>query len=102
MATIQVIGPDEMLSRWQQALPDAVIETFNEELVRLFNGTSASLREKHLLSLLDKKGVNSKNVVEQRWLKQASELYKERGWNVVVRDCGGEDNYDIHYQFSLR
>jgi sugar/nucleoside kinase (ribokinase family) len=101
MATIQVIGPDEMLSHWQQALPDAVIETFNEELVRLFNGIDASLREKHLLSLLDNKGVSSKNVQEQRWLKQAAELYKERGWKVVVRDCGRENNYDIHYQFAL-
>ena len=101
MATIQVIGPDEMLLRWQQALPDAVIETFNEELVRLFNGTNASLREKTLLSLLDKKGVSNRNVQEQRWLKQASELYKERGWKVVVRDCVGDDNYDIHYQFAL-
>lgn len=101
MATVQVISPDEMLSRWQQALPDAVVETFNEELVRLFNGKTASIREKNLLAILEKKSVQSKNVLEQRWLKQASELYKERGWKVVERDCGGEDSYDIHYQFAL-
>lgn len=101
MATVQVIGPEEMVSRWQQALPDIVIEAFNEELAKLFNGKTASVREKNLLANIVAKGIDAKVVSEQQWLKQTAELYKTRGWKVSERDCGGDYNYDIYYNFAL-
>lgn len=101
MATVQVIGPDEMVSRWQQALPDIVVEVFNDELAKQFNGKTASVREKSLLTAIAEKGLTLRTISEQRWLKQTAELYKARGWKVVERDCGGDDNYDIYYNFAL-
>ena len=101
MATVQVIGPEEMLSHWQKALPDAVVETFNEELARLFDGKSASLREKDLLAILKKKHPQIGDVQERGWLRQASELYKERGWKMTLRDCGDDYTNDFYYLFAL-
>lgn len=101
MATVLVIGPEEMVSRWQQALPEVVIEMFNEELAKQFNGKTASVREKNLLASIATKGVDARTVSEQRWLEQTSELYKARSWKVTKQDCGGENNYDYYYNFAL-
>lgn len=101
MATAMVLGPEEMITRWQQALPDAVIEAFNEELTKRFDGKSASIREKNLVDAIAAKGIESKVMTEQRWLKQTVELYKERGWKVAERDCGDDYSYDIYYNFSV-
>ena len=101
MATTLVISPEEMVSRWQQALPDIVVEVFNEELAKQFNGKTASVREKNLLTSIETKAIGTRTVTEQHWLTQTVELYKARGWKVTKQDCGGEYNYDIYYNFAV-
>ena len=101
MATVQVIGPDEMVSRWQQALPDIVVEMFNDELAKQFNGKTASVREKNLIASIAAKGLDARTVSEQRWIRQTAELYKARGWKVSERDCGGDYSYDIYFNFAV-
>jgi hypothetical protein len=101
VANVQVIAPEEMVKAWQQALPDEVVETFNEMLMKQFNGKTASIPEQVLLFELEKKNVSSRTVLEQRWLTQTMELYKERGWKVVYKDYGGSDEYVMCFDFSL-
>ncbi len=102
MAEIQVLGPEEMIKHWEQALPDAVVETFNQLLAKQFNGTEAYIKEKDLLTALCDKGVTVKDVTEQRWLFQTKQLYQERGWKVAFTSPGYDDNFDSYFRFTLK
>ena len=102
MAQVKVLGPDEMIKHWEQALPDAVVETFNELLAKKFNGTSAMVTEKELLSSLLEKGMQAKVVNEQRWLSQTKELYQTRGWKIYFKSPGWDDNFDSYFHFSIK
>jgi uncharacterized protein YeaO (DUF488 family) len=90
-----------MFSHWQKALPDAVVEAFNEELARLFNGKSASICEKILANKIEEKGIKKNDLYAQNWLQQVVELYKERGWKVAKQDHGDDSSYNYYYHFSM-
>jgi len=102
MAQATVLGPNEMITQWQQALPDAVIETFNELLAKHFNGKTASIKEKELLDALEAKELSTKEVTDQRWLFQTQELYKEKGWKVLYRSPNWEQDFNPYFQFDLK
>lgn len=102
MATVSVLGPNEMIEQWQMALPNEVIEAFNEMLVRHFNGTTAKILEKDLLAEIKKKGIPQHQVREQQWLKQTQELYKEQGWKVAHKTPGWDDDFHSYFYFELK
>lgn len=102
MADVKVLGPTEMIEHWKQALPDAVVETFNELLAKQFNGTSATIKHKDLLSALCAKGVDTKIVSEQNWLFQTKQLYQDCGWKVKYDSPGWDDNFDSYFQFTIK
>jgi hypothetical protein len=102
MSKAKVLGPDEMIKCWEQALPDTVVETFNELLAKKFDGTSATIKHKELLSALNLKGVETKVVTEQNWLFQTKELYQIAGWKVVFQSPGWDDNFDSYFHFKLK
>lgn len=102
MSTVQVLSPDEMVKHWQQALPDAVVETFNELLAKQFNGKTAKILEEDLLSAIKKKGLAIHEVREQNWLSQTRELYTEKGWKVSFNSPGWDDNFKSYFYFEIK
>ncbi len=102
MATVQVLGPDEVVARWQQALPDAVIETFNELLIQKFNGQSAIIYQDDLMKVLVNKGLKAQDVYDQRWLDQAEQCFKDQGWKVTYSSPDWDESFRSHFHFTLK
>lgn len=102
MADVTVIGPEDMVKQWQQALPDEVVETFNDLLAQNFDGRFAIVREDDLLAALKEKGLNAKEVQEQRWLHQTYQLYKEAGWKADHRTPGWDDSFKPYFRFDIK
>lgn len=102
MATVTVLSPNEMIEQWQLALPDEVIEAFNEMLIKHFNGADAKILEKDLLAAVKKKGVSQQQVEDQRWLQQTRQLYEEQGWKVDHKTPGWDDDFDSYFYFQVK
>lgn len=102
MADVTVIGPEDMVKQWQQALPHKVVETFNEQLAQNFDGRFAIVREEDLLTGLKEKGFAQKEVNEQRWLHQTHQLYREAGWKTEYRSPGWDDNFKAYFRFEVK
>ncbi len=102
MAATLAFSPDEVVTRWQQALPDAVIETFNELLIQKFNGQSAMIHQDDLMKVLANKGLKAQDVYDQRWLDQAKERFKDKGWKVTYHSPDWDDNFRSHFFFKLK
>ena len=98
MSTTQPITPQEVIEHKQKQIPDEVIQVFNELIVLNFNGYSATVIQKDVVSLLEKRGFGREEIFNYRLL-DVEGIYSEAGWEVKYDKPAYCESYDAYFEF---
>lgn len=101
MATVEALAPHEVASALKASMPDAVLESFNALIAENFNGSSATVYQKDVVSRLEQLGHSRAKVFDKGWLN-VEDIYRARGWKVVYDKPGYCESYDAHFTFSKK
>lgn len=95
------ITPDEVTKQKSEALPDQVIEAFNELIAQQWDGRKASFKQHDVVNLIvSKMEVRRGEVFDKHWL-DIEEVYKEAGWVVDYDQPGWADaQYEPIFTFT--
>jgi len=99
MGKILPIKPGDVVKVKQGTIPDAVIEAFNELIVKKFDGRSATVRQDEVISLLVTKGLKEEAIYENGWL-DVEGIYEKSGWEVAYDKPGYNESYAAFFVFT--
>jgi len=97
------ISPNDLCKLKRQSIPDKVIDSFNELIVKNWNNDCAVVSQKNVVDLISKKegfGVNRSRIFKEGWLN-IEEVFAEAGWQVSYSSSdytSGES--DAFWKFS--
>ncbi len=97
----QPIRPDEVSGKHQSTIPNIVIETFNEMIVKNFSGGGARIIQDDILAVLASKGLSSADIFNNRWL-DVEDLYRKNGWRVEYDKPGFNEFYSANFTFTKK
>ncbi len=95
------ISPSEVASKKAETLPDAVLESFNELITAQFTGGSITIRQDDVVALMEKKGVNRKDIFDNGYLN-VEEPYRAAGWKVKYDKASYNESYPANFTFTPR
>ncbi|MFA5152589.1 MAG: hypothetical protein WC554_08535 [Clostridia bacterium] len=98
MATTQPITPEEVVEFKQKQIPDEVIHAFNELIALNFNGYSATIIQKDMISLLEKRGFD-RDIIFNHHLLDIEDIYRAAGWEVKYDKPAYCESYDAYFEF---
>jgi hypothetical protein len=77
------IRPNEVRGKKQGVLPDAVLESFNELIVKKYdpNCKSAIVQQSDVVALMEQKGLSPQDIFDNGWLN-IEDTYRFVGWVV--------------------
>jgi hypothetical protein len=93
------ISPSEILGYKQNDIPSFVYEAFNTLIVRNWNGTSATVKQKDVIALLPEE--KQAEAYANHWL-DVEDIYRHAGWGVKYDKPAYNETYDAHFVFSKR
>jgi len=93
------ISPKEALSSKVHYIPQIVIETVNELIVKEFNNRPFTISQNTIIEKLIKSGMTRVEIFENNYL-DIEEIYRQQGWTVVYDSPGWNENYDAVFKFS--
>ncbi len=82
-------------------IPDAVIEAFNELILKNLHNHTAIVKQKDVVALIVKKGIRREDIFENHWL-DVEGLFAEYGWKVKYDKPGWDESYDPFFIFDSR
>jgi hypothetical protein len=100
--TVEPLSPDE--AKVKHAIPDQVIEAFNEMILRNLDGRVAIVNQEDVVSLIREKmkaarpDFNRREIFQERWLN-VEEIYRSKGWQVEYDKPGFNESYDATFTF---
>lgn len=101
MAT-QPITPREAKAQ-MSPVPDAVIEAFNELIAENFDGRKAVVKQKEVVEVIEKKGIDQKTLFEKSWMTDIEKIFRAAGWKVQYESpARDQDSFDAFYSFSKK
>lgn len=96
---VKPLSPSEVAKAKIDAIPDGVIEAFNELIAKGFDGKTATVRQDAAVKLICKKmKVRSDKVFENDWL-DVEPYFRRVGWTVNYDKPGYNENYEATYEF---
>lgn len=98
MSTVYPITPQEVIEHKQKQIPDEVINTFNELIAQNFNGYSATVIQKDVVSLLEKRGFIRDGIFNYHLL-DVEDIYRNAGWKVKYDKPAYCESYDAYFEF---
>lgn len=99
---VRPIRPDEVVSAKREAIPDEVIEIFNELIGRNWNGYVSVVQQNEVVArLCDKLGISREEVFE-RHLLDVESLYKNEGWKVDYDSPAYNETYPATFKFTKK
>ncbi|MFZ2193287.1 MAG: hypothetical protein WAV31_03510 [Candidatus Moraniibacteriota bacterium] len=98
---VRPIKPSEVAAIKKQEFPAAVFEAFNELISSKFVGGSATIKQKDVVVLMVKKGLDEKEISEKGWLNVEA-AYRAAGWKVKYDSPGFNETYDATFEFSTK
>ena len=105
---IRPFTPDEVLANKREVIPAFVIEAVNTLLTKRFSGTSCTIRQKELIELAEKIGMDQGTIpdwatrqtfFDEHWL-DFEPIFKAAGWNVVYDKPGWDETYEPFWKFE--
>ena len=103
--SVKPITPKEVVGKKQKALPDEVIEAFNELIAENWNGSDASFLQKKVIKKIQQKVgagvVSGQDICDKGWLDVES-VFKKAGWNVEYDGPGFNETYAASFTFKKK
>ena len=94
------ITPDEADKLKVLVFPSAVIEAWNELIIKSWNGRQAVVMQDDALRLIvDRMKCSRERVFDQRWL-DIEQVYREAGWTIEYDKPGYNETYAASFKFT--
>lgn len=101
--TIQPIKPSQVVKSKQEALPDQVLEAFNELIVAKFDGHGSTFKSKEVVSLIaSKMGLEKKDLIYSNHWLDVEDIYRKAGWIVKYDQPGWNESFDAFFEFRKK
>ncbi len=84
-----------------QAIPDVVVEAFNELILKNFSSGSATVMQDDVAKLIVQKGLKRQDIFDNHWL-DVEDLYRKNGWKVDYDKPGYNESYNAYFVFSAK
>lgn len=97
---VEPISPDDIAFAKRAAIPEFVIEAFNELIALNFSGRTATVLQKDVKALINQKMPSTVNF-SAKWLN-IEELYESHGWRVIYDSPSYNETYDASFTFSKK
>lgn len=96
------ITPGEITKAKQSALPDEVLDAFNEMIAKNWNGSSATVMQNEVAKLIASKlQIKRQEVFDNHYLDVES-VYRKAGWKVEYDQPGYNESYEAYFEFSKK
>ncbi len=95
------IKPSEIVKVHSAAIPDIIIETFNDAIIKNWDGREAYFTQDSIADALRKKGFNMKEVYEKHQL-DVEPLFRKAGWIVEYDAPGYCEDYKATFKFRKK
>lgn len=99
---IQPIKRSEIKEAKCSSLPEEVIQSVNDMIVKNWNGSQAKFKQKDLIEQIMSKG-NMKITRESlfsEYLLDFEDAFRREGWKIVYDGPGYNETYDAFFIFS--
>ena len=103
---VQPIKPSQVVKKKKDGIPDFVIESFNDLIVKHFNGNSSTIKQDEILSVIFSKmskGSKRQDVFDNNWL-DVKDIFLNAGWQVNYGfrydKPGYNENYPATFEFK--
>lgn len=94
------ISPEEVVDVKEASLPEGVLEVFNDEIARQWNGSSALIKQNGLVErLVEKLGMTRDQIFANHFL-DVEDIYRKAGWHVEYDKPGYNEDYEAYFKFS--
>jgi len=99
---VQPITPDQVNERRVVALPDEILEVFNELIVEKWDGCRATIKQDDLVErIVSRLDVERHQVFKKGWLNVEG-IYRDAGWRVLYDKPGYNESYPATFEFRHR
>jgi hypothetical protein len=97
------ITPHEVVDAKAKAMPDEVIEVFNELIAKNWNGHQAVIKKGEavsaIIAALDLEG--NREIYDNNWL-DVEDIFRKAGWDVKYDKPGYNETYEGYYTFQKK
>lgn len=98
----KAIGPKELVAFKATQIPDFVFDVVNELLAEKWNGSTAIIKQKDIVSRICREtGEVPSSVFDKGWLN-FEDIYRAKGWRVGYDKPSYNESYDAFFKFSVR
>jgi hypothetical protein len=102
MSNVKPITPKEVSSKREASIPDAVLEVFNDLIVKYWSGSSATINQDEAAKLIAKKlKCSTEKLYDNHWM-DVEPIYKKAGWSVKYDKPGYNESYEAYFVFSKK
>lgn len=98
---VQPLRPEEMTSAKAAALPQVVIQAFNESITDAWDGSSATVYKDNIVEKLMLAGI-TREEIQSKHMLDVEPIYREQGWKVVYDGPAYNESYRGFYVFSKK
>ncbi len=99
------ISPKDVVSAKTKAMPDEVLEAFNELIAANWNGTESVVLQRDAVALIREKlkanPSDESKEIQTKWL-DVEPIYQREGWIVTYDKPGYNESYPASYTFKKR
>lgn len=93
--------PEDADRRKAAAIPEKVFEIFNQLIAREWSGSSATVGQSEVVSLLVAAGFNRNQIFAEHML-DVEGAYRAQGWDVYYDKPGYNESYEPTFKFSKK
>lgn len=94
------ISPNQVVELKRTNMPDSVIEIFNDEIARTWNGRYAQIKQDGLVARIMEKLEITRSAVFDNHLLDVEDIYRKEGWTVEYDKPGYNETYEATFKFS--
>lgn len=101
MRTVQPITPKDVVIIKQNEIPDGIIKTFNELIIKHFNGVSSTFDLNQVVELACNKmpEVSKDTMFTKHWF-DIEDLYNKNGWIVKFESPAHNETFVSYFTFT--
>ena len=98
---VHPIKPSEITPKKGKFFPNAVLESFNELITKMWNGKSATIKQEDVVKLMVQKGLASSEIFNKGWL-DVEDMYERAGWSVEYDKPSYKESYPATFTFKQK
>lgn len=100
---ISPITPNQAKEQKNKVIPGFVIDVFNQEILKNFNGNSARVIQKTVVkAILDcDSTLSAQFIFAEKWL-DVEEIFRQVGWSVSYDNPAYNESYEPSWTFTKK